>query len=161
MIVKAEKIHRAFVLSTWVRSYVDATPLDKSIVLKSEPRRAEIAFDTGSVWVDTSDGYTVNGWVCGVRGAFVSNGSKYATEEEAEDHNDRYCMTHSGEWRDGLLHWVYVPPELRNLGMGTKLILETVGSNPEVTSQCRKKRSSAHKTSLPLGRFNPYRMWEF
>jgi ribosomal protein S18 acetylase RimI-like enzyme len=128
MIIPARKEHRSFVLSTWIRSYREAFSKDLSYdtIHENESKFAEEAFDSGLVFVDTSDGYSINGWVCGV--------------------HDKVSV----------LHWVYVPPELRGMGVASKLIQETLGSKPEV-SRCPR---SAKNSKLPVGRWNPYRIRE-
>lgn len=132
MILVADHRHRSFVLSTWVRSVVDSTDVDLAIVHAYEPKVAEANYDAGNIWVETSDGYAIHGWVC--------------------------CLKPK-DGKPGLVHWVYVPPELRGLGVATKLILETVGVSPEV-SKCLKSRKakSPRKSKLPLGKYNPYRV---
>jgi len=128
VITEAKREHRSFVLSTWVRSYRDAfsKELQYDLIVKRESKFAEEAFDAGLVFVDTSDGYSINGWVCGV----------YE--------------------RPSLLHWVYVPPELRGMGVASNLIKEILGSKPEV-SRCPKV---LRNSKLPVGRWNPYRIME-
>jgi len=122
MISRAEKEHRAFVLSTWVRSAWQMVKKDVpyETFMSYEPRLAELRFESGHVWVDTEDGYSINGWV-------------------------------AGDPDKNLLFHVYVAPELRGFGLGTKLI-SVIGEKPEVIRCPRLNRVS----KLPLGPLNPY-----
>lgn len=54
----------------------------------------------------------------------------------------------------GLLHYVYVPTELRGNGFGSKMVLSLTGVGPDYT---RENRWIKQKVK---GTFNPYRLQE-
>jgi GNAT superfamily N-acetyltransferase len=97
-----------------------------STIHRNEVAFAERAFDAGMVFIETSDGFSVNGWMC----------AKWSSPK---------C-----------LHWMYVPPELRGMGVGSHMISEILGKGVEVS----RWPESMRKSSLPVGRWNPYRMLE-
>lgn len=127
MIIQANQQHRSFVLSTWIRSYRDAYlgPISYNDIHKYESKFAEQAFELGMVFVQSSDGFTVNGWVCG----------KITSPQ--------------------VLHWVYVPPELRGMGVASSMIRDIYGKIHPQVSRCPRRNSK-----LPISRWNPYLVLE-
>ena len=155
-IVRATKEHRAFVLSTWLRSkwQLVKDEITHKTFIDGEQALAEERFAAGLVWIHTEDGYSVNGWVSGVR--------------DSLDTTVDGVLLRKGSYR--LLHYVYVAPELRGMGLGRKLVTQAIGVKPEVLLCPRKLKVLLCKESKSpeqtkrfmscLGTYNPYRIKE-
>ena len=119
-LVKATEAHRNFILSTWVRSY---SPFLRKWLGKDTDLQKEEALCSETLWTST--------WV-------VST-------------NDDPFVVHA--WAcgsPGLLHYVYVPPELRNKGIASALIEHVCGHTFEYG------RPWPHKKAPHGGTYNPY-----
>ncbi len=106
-VVQANDSHRAFILSTWVRSYevparllrVAGMPIGRDTYHSGESRVAERHWRQSKVVVG-EDGYTIHAWLCG---------------------------------EHGKLWHVYVPPKLRRHGIAKCLTEHYCGKQYEVS----------------------------
>lgn len=129
-LVPAQKEHRSFILSTWVKSYaptvrryrafvLDGTahPIHYDTYMEEEPLVAEANWESSLVAVDMDDSFVIHAWVCGSPGK--------------------------------LLH-VYVPPPLRQKGIARALIKEQCGEQLGYSKPWPFR-------SVPVGwRYNPW-----
>lgn len=109
LLVKADPSCRAYVISTWVRSYWTKRPgIKASIFHEYEPRMVERMFDSGMCWVlkVDKDDNTVHGWICG---------------------------------KPGLLHWAHIPPELRGNGLFRAMVASVCQSKRPQCSRVQDK----------------------
>lgn len=129
-VIRAEKIHRSYILSTWVKSYASTVrrqkvsctketvltvPLD--VYLANEPKVAESLWDRAYI-VTGDDGISIHGWVCG---------------------------------DIGKLWHIYVPPGLRRKGLASALIRLSCGDSYEYA------RPWPFESGLPgEATYNPY-----
>ena len=110
-LVPANKDHRSFILSTWVKSYSPTVRRQRTMVLDGvshiihhstylaeEPKCAERLWEKSKVLTDPEDPYVIHGWVCG---------------------------------EEGKLWHCYVPPLLRSKGMAMAMIGHVCGLNLE------------------------------
>lgn len=68
-VIPADSRHRNFIIGTWLKSYAPNARRQGIITFYDahEPRIAETRWQDCLVLTD-DDGYTIHGWVCGVRG---------------------------------------------------------------------------------------------
>lgn len=103
-IVPAKPEHRAYILSTWVRSYesmarrllVAGMRFPTEEYRNGESRLAEAHWDKAKVVVSSADEFTIHAWVCA---------------------------------EPGRLFHVYVPPALRRSGVARALVESTAGKD--------------------------------
>lgn len=114
----ATELDRAFILSTWVKSYSQFLRkwLSPALV-EEEVRQAEVLWNKATVLGMPDDEFTVLAWVC----------ASAAT-----------------------LHYVYVPPELRNKGIARALIQHACGPT------FQHGRPWPFKGKVTGGTYNPY-----
>lgn len=119
-IIRADKSHRGFIISTWVRScWQTLRASDKlaySTYIGNEPARAEAHYSSAHVL--STDGESIHGWVCGI---------------------------------PGVLHYVYVPLELRGSGVGRSLVLAICGERFE-----HARENQWLKKVFPKSKLNPF-----
>lgn len=100
---KAKEIHRAFILATWIRSYIPVLRkrfglADPDVLSQEEAKQAETLWEQTQIVGSEDDDFTVHAWVCG---------------------------------SPGRLDYVYVPPELRRKGLAGALIKHVCGHTYE------------------------------
>lgn len=105
---------KAFILSTWVRSYLPIVrksetlykqhvlKVKEDVYLKHHPRIAESLWECAAVLRDEADGSAILGYIVGDAGS-------------------------------GILDYVYVIPDLRNMGLARAMITALCGHEPTLT----------------------------
>lgn len=125
-LVPAEKTDRAFVISTWVKSYLPTArkklAVEDAVYFDNHPKIAERLWDRAMVLRDEDDGSAIMAYV-------------------VVDENS-------------VVHYIYIVPELRGMGLVDVLIKAVVGAEtPVIVSHRWPYKDRAN------WQYNPYAAW--